>query len=189
MCCQEPTFAWIDVSGLCSFHPAETVCGPSEGVWSLLGTDCKHCISASPEAEATHAIAVPSGSCALSRALPGHASPPAGVPWRSWVRAPAFPPPSGLGSMCPERQPPPSPSASPWQIFVQRCLAGKSIYHVKGGCVLCGYLTLLPMFTLVMPGMISRILYTGNVLVLLCSPQSSPVLETQIPSGLSGLLQ
>ncbi|XP_070255380.1 sodium/glucose cotransporter 1-like [Myotis yumanensis] len=49
------------------------------------------------------------------------------------------------------------------QIFVQRCLAGKSMYHVKGGCVLCGYLKLLPMFTLVMPGMISRILYTDKV--------------------------
>ncbi|XP_006768835.1 PREDICTED: sodium/glucose cotransporter 1 [Myotis davidii] len=49
------------------------------------------------------------------------------------------------------------------QIFVQRCLAGKSMYHVKGGCVLCGYLKLLPMFTLVMPGMISRVLYTDKV--------------------------
>ncbi|XP_054568394.1 sodium/glucose cotransporter 1-like isoform X2 [Eptesicus fuscus] len=49
------------------------------------------------------------------------------------------------------------------QIFVQRCLAGKNIFHVKGGCVLCGYLKLLPMFTVVMPGMISRILYTDKV--------------------------
>ncbi|CAK6439977.1 unnamed protein product [Pipistrellus nathusii] len=49
------------------------------------------------------------------------------------------------------------------QIFVQRCLAGKSMFHVKGGCVLCGYLKLLPMFTVVMPGMISRILYTDKV--------------------------
>ncbi|XP_019490304.1 PREDICTED: sodium/glucose cotransporter 1-like, partial [Hipposideros armiger] len=45
------------------------------------------------------------------------------------------------------------------QIFVQRCLAGKNMSHVKGGCVLCGYLKLLPMFSIVMPGMISRILY------------------------------
>ncbi|KAH0625533.1 hypothetical protein JD844_015079 [Phrynosoma platyrhinos] len=35
--------------------------------------------------------------------------------------------------------------------------------HVKAGCVLCGYLKLLPMFLMVMPGMISRILYTDEV--------------------------
>ncbi|XP_036132600.1 sodium/glucose cotransporter 1-like [Molossus molossus] len=49
------------------------------------------------------------------------------------------------------------------QIFVQRCLAGRSMSHVKGGCVLCGYLKLLPMFSLVMPGMISRVLYPDKV--------------------------
>nr|XP_020763015.1 sodium/glucose cotransporter 1-like isoform X3 [Odocoileus virginianus texanus] len=47
------------------------------------------------------------------------------------------------------------------QIFVQGCLAGKNLSHVKGGCVLCGFLKLLPMFSIVMPGMISRVLYTG----------------------------
>ena len=43
--------------------------------------------------------------------------------------------------------------------------------HVKGSCILCGYLKLLPMFSIVMPGMISRILYTGKFLILTCSPQ------------------
>lgn len=33
---------------------------------------------------------------------------------------------------------------------------------MKGGCVFCGYLKLLPMFSIVMPGMISRVLYTGK---------------------------
>ena len=43
--------------------------------------------------------------------------------------------------------------------------------HVKGSCILCGYLKLLPMFSIVMPGMISRILYTGKFLIPMCSPQ------------------
>ncbi|XP_068268360.1 sodium/glucose cotransporter 1 isoform X2 [Nyctibius grandis] len=47
------------------------------------------------------------------------------------------------------------------QVIVQRCLSGKNMSHVKAGCVMCGYLKLLPMFIIVMPGMISRILYTG----------------------------
>lgn len=49
-----------------------------------------------------------------------------------------------------------------WQVIVQRCLSAKNMSHVKAGCTLCGYLKLLPMFLMVMPGMISRILYTGN---------------------------
>ncbi|XP_054372785.1 sodium/glucose cotransporter 1 isoform X3 [Molothrus aeneus] len=47
------------------------------------------------------------------------------------------------------------------QVIVQRCLSGKNMSHVKAGCIVCGYLKLLPMFIIVMPGMISRILYTG----------------------------
>lgn len=51
---------------------------------------------------------------------------------------------------------------SHWQVIVQRCLSGKNMSHVKAGCIMCGYLKLLPMFIIVMPGMISRILYTGR---------------------------
>uniref|UniRef100_A0A673A6L7 Sodium/glucose cotransporter 1 n=1 Tax=Sphaeramia orbicularis TaxID=375764 RepID=A0A673A6L7_9TELE len=49
------------------------------------------------------------------------------------------------------------------QVIVQRCLSAKNLSHVKGGCILCGYLKLLPMFLMVFPGMISRILYAGKV--------------------------
>uniref|UniRef100_A0A3B3Y7B9 Sodium/glucose cotransporter 1 n=1 Tax=Poecilia mexicana TaxID=48701 RepID=A0A3B3Y7B9_9TELE len=49
------------------------------------------------------------------------------------------------------------------QVIVQRCLSGKSLSHVKAGCILCGYLKLLPMFLMVFPGMISRILYPDVV--------------------------
>lgn len=50
----------------------------------------------------------------------------------------------------------------PWQVIVQRCLSAKNMSHVKAGCILCGYFKLLPMFLMVMTGMVSRILYTGN---------------------------
>lgn len=43
------------------------------------------------------------------------------------------------------------------------------MFHIKGGCILCGYLKLLPMFLMVMPGMISRILFPGKFLILMCS--------------------
>ena len=48
------------------------------------------------------------------------------------------------------------------QVIVQRCLAARSLTHVKAGCILCGYLKLLPMFLMVFPGMISRVLYPGQ---------------------------
>uniref|UniRef100_A0AAR2LUP1 Solute carrier family 5 member 2 n=1 Tax=Pygocentrus nattereri TaxID=42514 RepID=A0AAR2LUP1_PYGNA len=48
------------------------------------------------------------------------------------------------------------------QVIVQRCLAARSLTHVKAGCILCGYLKLLPMFLMVLPGMISRVLYPGK---------------------------
>ncbi|XP_057177486.1 sodium/glucose cotransporter 1 isoform X2 [Triplophysa rosa] len=49
------------------------------------------------------------------------------------------------------------------QVIVQRCLSAKNLSHVKAGCILCGYLKLLPMFLMVFPGMISRVLYTDVI--------------------------
>ncbi|XP_077478555.1 sodium/glucose cotransporter 1 [Stigmatopora argus] len=49
------------------------------------------------------------------------------------------------------------------QVIVQRCLSAKNLSHVKAGCILCGYLKLFPMFIMVFPGMISRILYPDVV--------------------------
>uniref|UniRef100_A0A8C9T618 Solute carrier family 5 member 9 n=1 Tax=Scleropages formosus TaxID=113540 RepID=A0A8C9T618_SCLFO len=42
------------------------------------------------------------------------------------------------------------------QVIVQRSLSAKNLSHAKGGSVLGGYLKMLPMFFVVMPGMISR---------------------------------
>ncbi|CAC5389578.1 SLC5A9 [Mytilus coruscus] len=49
------------------------------------------------------------------------------------------------------------------QVLVQRSLAAKNMHHVKGGSILAAYLKILPLFTTVFPGMISRILYTDQI--------------------------
>nr|XP_056715172.1 sodium/glucose cotransporter 1 [Euleptes europaea] len=88
------------------------------------------------------------------------------------------------------------------QVIVQRCLSGKNMSHVKAGCIMCGYLKLLPMFLMVMPGMISRILYTDEVACAVpeecrkacdtevgCSNIAYPTLVVRLmPNGLRGLM-
>uniref|UniRef100_A0AAX7VRW7 Sodium/glucose cotransporter 2 n=1 Tax=Astatotilapia calliptera TaxID=8154 RepID=A0AAX7VRW7_ASTCA len=88
------------------------------------------------------------------------------------------------------------------QVIVQRCLAARSITDVKAGCIMCGYLKLLPMFLMVFPGMISRILYTDEVGCVVpelcknicgtevgCSNIAYPKLVISImPDGLRGLM-
>ena len=49
-----------------------------------------------------------------------------------------------------------------FQIMVQRCLAARNISHAKGGTLLSGYLKILPLFIMIIPGMVSRILFTGK---------------------------
>uniref|UniRef100_A0A4W3KHZ0 Solute carrier family 5 member 9 n=1 Tax=Callorhinchus milii TaxID=7868 RepID=A0A4W3KHZ0_CALMI len=49
------------------------------------------------------------------------------------------------------------------QVIVQRSLSAKNLSHAKGGSVLGGYLKMLPMFFIVMPGMISRALYPDEI--------------------------
>lgn len=48
------------------------------------------------------------------------------------------------------------------QVIVQRSLSAKSLSHAKAGSVLGGYLKLLPMFFVVMPGMISQALFPSQ---------------------------
>ncbi|XP_031804815.1 sodium/glucose cotransporter 1 [Sarcophilus harrisii] len=88
------------------------------------------------------------------------------------------------------------------QVIVQRCLSAKNMSHVKAGCIMCGYLKLLPMFLMVMPGMISRILYTDKVACALpseceaqcgtkvgCTNIAYPTLVVELmPNGLRGLM-
>ncbi|KAH1180481.1 hypothetical protein KIL84_009317 [Mauremys mutica] len=88
------------------------------------------------------------------------------------------------------------------QVIVQRCLSAKNMSHVKAGCIMCGYLKLLPMFVMVMPGMISRILYTDMVACVVpsecekycgtkvgCSNVAYPKMVVDLmPNGLRGLM-
>lgn len=48
------------------------------------------------------------------------------------------------------------------QVIVQRSLSAKSLSHAKAGSILASYLKMLPLFLIVMPGMISRVLYPGK---------------------------
>nr|XP_044988579.1 solute carrier family 5 member 4A isoform X2 [Jaculus jaculus] len=88
------------------------------------------------------------------------------------------------------------------QVIVQRCLCGRNMSHVKAACIMCGYLKLLPMFLMVMPGMISRVLYTDMVACVVpsecikhcgvdvgCTNYAYPTLVLKLmPIGLRGLM-
>ncbi|XP_066264033.1 sodium/glucose cotransporter 4-like [Branchiostoma lanceolatum] len=49
------------------------------------------------------------------------------------------------------------------QVLVQRSLAAKNMTHAKGGSILAAGLKILPLFLMVMPGMISRVLFKDDV--------------------------
>lgn len=88
------------------------------------------------------------------------------------------------------------------QMMVQRLLAAKSLSHSQGGVLFAGYLKLLPFFLIILPGMISRILYPNEVACVApeeclkycqnensCSNTAYPKLVLGLmPSPLKGLL-
>lgn len=47
--------------------------------------------------------------------------------------------------------------------MVQRALAAKNVVHAKGGAIFAGFLKIIPLFIMVFPGMISRVLYKDDV--------------------------
>lgn len=47
-------------------------------------------------------------------------------------------------------------------MMVQRVLAAKSLSHAQGATLMAGFIKLFPLFIIVIPGMISRILYPGK---------------------------
>lgn len=49
------------------------------------------------------------------------------------------------------------------QVIVQRVLSAKNIAHAKGSTLMAGFLKVLPMFLIVIPGMISRILFADEI--------------------------
>jgi SSS family solute:Na+ symporter len=70
------------------------------------------------------------------------------------------------------------------QVIVQRVLGAKSEEDARGGALFCGLLKILPVFVLVLPGLIARALYpdvTGD--------DAYPTLVVRLlPSGLIGLM-
>ena len=48
------------------------------------------------------------------------------------------------------------------QVIVQRCLSAKNLGHSKAGSLLAAFLKLFGFLLFIIPGMISRILYTGK---------------------------
>ena len=48
-----------------------------------------------------------------------------------------------------------------FQVIVQRALAAKSLSHAQGATLLAGFMKIMPLFIMVMPGMMSRVLYPG----------------------------
>jgi sodium/myo-inositol cotransporter 11 len=87
------------------------------------------------------------------------------------------------------------------QVIVQRCLAAKNQMHAKGACIFASYLKISSIFIMVMPGMISRILYPDKVGCVdnevcqefcgndRCNDVAYPYLVTKIlPAGAKGLL-
>ncbi|NXI02936.1 SC5AA protein, partial [Pachycephala philippinensis] len=88
------------------------------------------------------------------------------------------------------------------QVIVQRSLSAKNLSHAKAGSILASYLKMLPLFLIIMPGMISRVLYPDSVAcvdpeectrvcgaAVGCSNIAYPKLVVELmPSGLRGLM-
>lgn len=49
------------------------------------------------------------------------------------------------------------------QVIVQRALAAKNLTYAKAGTIFAGYLKILPMWLLVIPGMCARVLFTDKI--------------------------
>ncbi|XP_030045240.1 sodium/myo-inositol cotransporter 2-like, partial [Microcaecilia unicolor] len=87
-------------------------------------------------------------------------------------------------------------------VIVQRSLSAKNLSHAKGGSLLAAYLKVLPLFIMVLPGMISRVLFPDMVACADrescksicgnpsgCSDIAYPKLVIEIlPTGLRGLM-
>ncbi|XP_042369123.1 sodium/myo-inositol cotransporter-like [Plectropomus leopardus] len=88
------------------------------------------------------------------------------------------------------------------QVIVQRVLAAKNIAHAKGSTLMAGFLKILPMFIIVIPGMISRIFFADELVCISpehcvevcgsasgCSNVAYPRLVMSVmPVGLRGLM-
>ncbi|RPH96750.1 sodium transporter [candidate division KSB1 bacterium] len=70
------------------------------------------------------------------------------------------------------------------QYIVQRVLSAKNINHAQSGTIFSGFLKILPVFILVMPGIIARALYPD-----IAGDQAYPAIVTRLlPIGLKGIV-
>lgn len=88
------------------------------------------------------------------------------------------------------------------QVIVQRVLAAKNIAHAKGSTLMAGILKILPMFIIVIPGMISRIMFPDELACIgpehcmaVCGSQAGcsniaypRLVMSVMPVGLRGLM-
>jgi SSS family solute:Na+ symporter len=73
------------------------------------------------------------------------------------------------------------------QVIVQRVLSAKDVGHAKAGTVLAGFLKILPVFMLVVPGMTARALFPAEMEA--DSNAAFPTLVVRLlPSGLIGVM-
>lgn len=73
------------------------------------------------------------------------------------------------------------------QVIVQRVLSAKDIGHAKAGTVLAGFLKILPVFMLIVPGMTARALYPQEMAA--DSNAAFPVMVARLmPAGLQGVM-
>ncbi|XP_038063440.1 sodium/glucose cotransporter 1-like [Patiria miniata] len=70
------------------------------------------------------------------------------------------------------------------QVIVQRALSAKNLSHGQGGTLMAGILKISPMFFIVMPGMISRVLYAD---VVGCADPAVCMAECNSEAGCSNL--
>lgn len=73
------------------------------------------------------------------------------------------------------------------QVIVQRTLSAKNIEQARGGTTLAGFLKILPVFMLVVPGIIARALYPAEMAA--DSNAAFPTLVVRLmPTGLQGVM-
>ncbi|HMX28656.1 MAG TPA: sodium/solute symporter, partial [Blastocatellia bacterium] len=73
------------------------------------------------------------------------------------------------------------------QVIVQRVLSAKDIGHARAGTVVAGFLKILPVFMLIVPGMIARALYPQEMTA--DSNAAFPLLVVRLmPAGLQGVM-
>ncbi|HMB26466.1 MAG TPA: sodium:solute symporter [Blastocatellia bacterium] len=73
------------------------------------------------------------------------------------------------------------------QVIVQRVLAAKDVGHARGGTVVAGFLKILPVFMLMVPGMTARALYPQEIAAK--TDAAFPTLVVRLmPTGLQGIM-